>query len=312
MKKIFCTLCAGLLLFSGAGQAVAEEVSRIAAVVIDEPITTFQLDQRFAELRAVQNERITRREALNMLIEDILVEKKAKEMKIEVSDDDIAAARRDVEQSNNLNTDQLYAALAKEGVSAEMFHANLRRQILRNRLVRYSGMRSNMRPTDREVNEYFREHREDFRRPSSFRLNTVGVTFLGAGGKEKAVSQMEKIRQRLLKGEDFSAVMASLKNTPGVSSEQLGKLATEDLHPMFVAAVANVKEGEPSQVLVSSTEARMFYVVERGEDEYRKMDEVRPEIERILAGRKSQNVMGDMFKELREGARIEILLKDEG
>ena len=71
MKKIFCTLCAGLLLFSGASQAVAEEVSRIAAVVIDEPITTFQLDQRFAELRAVQNERITRREALNMLIEDI-------------------------------------------------------------------------------------------------------------------------------------------------------------------------------------------------------------------------------------------------
>ena len=123
---------------------------------------------------------------------------------------------------------------------------------------------------------------------------------------------MEKIRQRLLKGEDFSAVMASLKNTPGVSSEQLGKLATDDLHPMFVAAVADVKEGEPSQVLVSSTEARMFYVVERGEAEYRKMDEVRPEIERILAGRKSQNVMGDMFKELREGARIEILLKDEG
>ncbi|MBR5997683.1 MAG: hypothetical protein IK027_01070, partial [Deltaproteobacteria bacterium] len=75
---------------------------------------------------------------------------------------------------------------------------------------------------------------------------------------------------------------------------------------------ANLKEGEPSQVLVSSTEARMFYVVERGEEEYRKMDEVRPEIERILAGRKSQNVMGDMFKELREGARIEILLKDEG
>ncbi|MBQ4492103.1 MAG: hypothetical protein II967_02255, partial [Deltaproteobacteria bacterium] len=60
MKKIFCILCAGLFLFSGAGQAVAEEVSRIAAVVIDEPITTFQLDQRFAELRAVQNERITR------------------------------------------------------------------------------------------------------------------------------------------------------------------------------------------------------------------------------------------------------------
>ncbi len=312
MKKIFCTLCAGLFLFSGGGQAVAEEVSRIAAVVVDEPITTFQLDQRFAELRAVQNERITRREALNMLIEDILVEKKAKEMKIEVSDDDIAAARRDVEQSNNLNTDQLYAALAKEGVSAEMFHANLRRQILRNRLVRYSGMRSNVRPSDREVNEYFREHREDFRRPSSFRLNTVGVTFLGAGSKEKAVSQMEKIRQRLLKGEDFSAVMASLKNTPGVSSEQLGKVATEDLHPMFVAALTDVKEGEPSQVLVSPTEVRMFYVVERGEAEYRKMDEVRPEIERILAGRKSQNVMGDMFKELREGARIEILLKDEG
>ncbi|MBQ7249624.1 MAG: SurA N-terminal domain-containing protein [Deltaproteobacteria bacterium] len=312
MKKIFCTLCAGLFLFSGGGQTVAEEVSRIAAVVIDEPITTFQLDQRFAELRAVQNERITRREALNMLIEDILVEKKAKEMKIEVSDDDIAAARRDVEQSNNLNTDQLYAALAKEGVSAEMFHANLRRQILRNRLVRYSGMRSNVRPSDREVNEYFREHREDFRRPSSFRLNTVGVTFLGAGSKEKAVSQMEKIRQRLLKGEDFSAVMASLKNTPGVSSEQLGKVATEDLHPMFAAALAEVKEGEPSQILVSPTEARMFYVVERGEAEYRKMDEVRPEIERILAGRKSQNVMGDMFKELREGARIEILLKDEG
>ena len=130
LKQIFiaCALLAFL-----AGPAMSEIVSKVAAVVNDTIITTYQLDQTVAEF-ATQNpdypkldaagREAFKLEVLNGMIEEELLQQRATELGLSVSDDALNAAIDDVQQQNKLTRLQLIAALEQQGMSFEKYREN--------------------------------------------------------------------------------------------------------------------------------------------------------------------------------------------
>ena len=313
MRKILGAALPLALWLCGAGPLSAEVINRIAAVVNGEPITTYQVDRKIAERRPDALERSggelagLRKQALGMVIEETLIEQKVQELKIVLTEEEMAAAQADVERSNNLTTEQLIAGLAQQGMSYEAFRDNLRRQLIRVKLLRQDILK-NLRVTDREINEYFRLHINEYRKHPSVRLDTVALSAAAAGGREEAVKQLQEVRQRLVAGEEFSAVFGSLSETPGISGGDLGALNPADLNPLYAAAIAGIEPGGISEVIDTPAGARLFRVAERIPGQIRKLSEVRPEIERKLSEQKTETEFQTWSEEMRKKARVEILL----
>ena len=162
-KKYLAALAIILLLVTNVS---AEVVSKVAAVVNDAIITTHQLETALQEalaanpaaqsLDAAEKDKL-RRQLLDKLIEEELVAERVKQLRLKVSDEDVDAAIDDVQQQNKLSREQLKMALQQQGMTFESYRENLRKQILRFKLIGVE-VRNKAEVTSAEVREYYREH----------------------------------------------------------------------------------------------------------------------------------------------------------
>src|ERR1039457_1405459 len=132
-----------LLLAAFPSMVSAEVVNRIAAVVNDEIITTYDVAQE-AAIMAKEAEKKPRPEgdkpqyqtlALNQLIDKKLAEQKIRELGITVSDEELRQSLEDIKKQNNLTEEALVAALKSQGLTLDKYKALFREQIERLRLM---------------------------------------------------------------------------------------------------------------------------------------------------------------------------------
>ncbi len=121
-------LLAALILISLTTTVQAKTLSRVAAVVNDEVISTHQLDQAVMEalsrknntnqLSAAQFDQL-KETLLEQLINDKLLEQRAAELDIDVEDIELENAINDVQAKNGLSRATLIQALAAQGMTLE-------------------------------------------------------------------------------------------------------------------------------------------------------------------------------------------------
>ena len=123
LKQILCLTAVIVVLLANA--VSAEVVSKVAAVVNDSIITTYQLEKAFEKTLALNpgSENLgsaekdkMRRQLLDKLIEEELVKERVKQLPLPVSDDDVEAAIQDVQNQNNLTRQQLQEELQQQGM----------------------------------------------------------------------------------------------------------------------------------------------------------------------------------------------------
>ena len=122
MMRYFVLPLLAIWLF--ASPVTAKTLSRIVAVVNDDIITSYQLDQAVKnnlrqmtnqnQLTAAQFDQV-RTQTLDKLINDKLMEQKIKALGLEVSDAELSAAIDDVRRKNNLTEEALNNALQAQG-----------------------------------------------------------------------------------------------------------------------------------------------------------------------------------------------------
>jgi len=121
----------------------AAQVMRIAAVVNDEAISAFDIDQRVrlvvATSGARPNPELLRRlesQVLNTLIEERLQLQEAKRLNIRVNEAEVDEGIQFIEKQNQFQPGQLERALARSGVDLTTLADQLRAQISWSKLVR--------------------------------------------------------------------------------------------------------------------------------------------------------------------------------
>ncbi len=317
MKRIGI-LAAALLLLGAVGSGGAETVDKVAAVVNDRIITTRQLDVAVAEYRATEGAgRIftpaemtdLRSQLLARLIDEALVAQKVEQLGIVVGEDEIEGTIQDVLKQNRLTREQLIIALERQGMSFESYRDNLRRQMLRFKLVGRE-VQNKVEVTSQEVRDYFREHLDDYREPPYMRISrlTFPVPKSSAPRERTDIrTKAETARARLMAGEEWSSLLLEYANDGQATGGDMGEFKEGELTPVFDAAIRDLEEGAVSNVVEAPNgDFYIFRVDVRKPGSILQFDSVKGEIERTLLEQNREKRFQEWAQKLKKDAYIDI------
>jgi len=315
MKKVFL---AAVLLFVSVVSSPAETVTRIAAVVNDEIITTFQLEREVERVRSQKegagevlsedDQKTLRKTILGRLIEESLMRQRVEELGLQVSDDEVEQAIIDVERQNRLTREQLVEALAQQGLEFSEYKENLRKQILRFKLL---GREVNAKVdvTIPEIEAYYSEHIDDYRGKPFVRLSRLSFYFppdASAIQKGHLYDRALKAQGQLVAGADLDSVLKEAKPEGMVDGGDMGTFGEGELIPRFDEAVQDLEVGGVTPVIETPTGYHVLIVTERSAGKVEPLENLRAEIEAILKEKKTEERFKEWSTGLKEKAFIDI------
>jgi peptidyl-prolyl cis-trans isomerase SurA len=312
MKGFILSLAVCLLL--SALPAQAEVVSRIAAVVNDDIITTLQLDERIVdELGAETAANIATAErlvVLDKMVQETLVEQRVKQLGMSVGEEEVERAIQDVERQNNIDRNQLELALQTQGLTMESYRAKLRRQLLEFKLVGRE-IRDKIEVTNQETRNYYREHLEEYREDPFLLLSRITFvlppnTAADQRSALRALSQEALLRLRA--GEDFDQVLAAYQGDKGAEGGPMGRFGKDELTEPFASAVAGLLPGQYSEVIDTPQGLHILRLDELNPGKVPDFESVKEQITQLLIEEKRKVAIDGWVENLKKDAHIEIKL----
>ena len=315
--KRFALLATGILCFVALSPAWAEVVSRIAAVVNNDIITTFELDQAIGTQLAKMDKRPSaaqvgalRKEVLSRLIEEKLVQQRIRELKLQVGDEELDNAINNVAEQNRLSRAQLEQAVQAEGMSLDAYRENLRSQILRFKLINQE-VRSKVDVSEREIRDYYRAHLEEYRLPATVTLSAVTFPIPGKAGAAEREAIRTAAREglsRLRTGESLDQVALAYRDNFGATSKELGTIAEGELTPEFAGAIAGVEKGGVGSLAETDQAIAVLKVDDRTAAGLLQFETQRPGITQTLMDQKTDGRIKEWTQGLKQKAFIDVRL----
>jgi peptidyl-prolyl cis-trans isomerase SurA len=306
---LFCTI--------GLNSAAAQVVSRIAAVVNKDIITTNQLDQKLQEQLSKQEHQPSpaqlgalRQDLLSRMIEETLIQQRVKALNLKVSEEEIETALLDVQQKNQLTREALQEAVTAQGLAFDAYLENLREQILRYKLIG-EEVRNKVNVSEGEVVEYYRAHLEDYRMVPEVQLSALTLT-ISPKASDQERQQIRKIAgealARLRQNEDLAQVVASYNETYGATGGELGHFAYRELVPEFADAINGVGEGSFTEPVETAEAIHLLRVDKQFASGLRQFDSVKHEIHQMILDQKTDARIKEWTRSLKTNAFIDIRL----
>lgn len=300
-------------LFFAVTPATAKTLSKIAAIVNDDIITTYQLDQAVIEdLTKNTNKNqldITqfgqmKTQTLDKLIDNQLMKQQIIKLDLQVSDEELNSAIADVVLKNGLTEETLKQALSSQGVTMEQYRQKVKDEILHYKLLSRE-VNYKVLVTSKEVRDYFDQHITDYAAGEKLRLNQISYDLSVGDEKQRAKlhKQAASCREKLNKGEDFDEVLADQGDS--VTGGDMGELVEADLSQPLQIALTGLKPGEVCEPFELDGRLYMFQVISRDSDNDALFEQVKDQIRQKLKQEKSDRRLKEWKKELHENARIE-------
>ena len=305
--------------------AHAEEppvIDRIVAVVNDEIITLFDLNQILKpyekNLRAQdyspEDERENlfklRSELLNNMIDQKLADQQIKKYKIEASEQEINMTIERIKESRSLTDEDLRAKLAEEGLTIEELRENLKQQLLRSKLVNRE-IKSKIAITDEEIEKYYNDNIEKYAAENKYHLWSIFIRFSRTADeseRQMAFEKMQTILNQLKQGRSFESLANetpdSLKNPEGAD---LGLYQLDELSPQLQNIVKEMKEGQYSSILNTTQGYQIIYVQKIVATDSKTLSDAHTEIEDTLYNEAINNRYKTWLSELRKRSHIRVI-----
>ncbi len=271
----------------GQPARTSEFVDGIAAVVNKDVITLRQLAHETEHAKAglarqnipMPEDDVLRRQVLQRMITDRLLEQEAKRLNINVTDAQVEMAVQSIAQRNKLSVEQLRGEIEKSGTAWPEYLAGLKLEI-RNDQLRHRVVDNQIMISDAEVDAFLKSQNRGNR-----------LSALGAGQQQQAaepqllglaqilvavpesassaqVAQLrnkaESLLQRARSGADFAALAASSSDGPeALRGGEMGVRPLEGWPDLFLDAVRRVSEGGVSDIIQSGNGFHILKVVSR-------------------------------------------------
>jgi len=294
----------------------AEIVDRIVAVVNDEVITLIELNntlkpymEKIQSLGYSQDKEQellfkVRKDMLDRLINQKIEDQEIKRSKVEISEEQVDKTIERVKETNYLTDEQLRAALAKDGLTIEEYRSKIKDQILREKLVALK-VKSKIVITKEDIKAYYEKHIKEYGGKQKYHLRNIIMKvplFLGSEKKLEIKAKMDEILEKLKAGESFKALAAKYSESPAASDGgDLGEFEFDTLSPQLQNAIEKIKPGELTSVLDTDQGYQIFFIEKIVNTPGKTVEEMSPEIERILFNesidKKYQAWIGDLRKE---------------
>jgi peptidyl-prolyl cis-trans isomerase SurA len=249
----------------------------IAAVVNQELVTAYELNQRLAQAREDarrRNQRLPpeaefRSMILESLIEERAILSHARDSGMRVDEGEIDRAVQVIALQNQMTPAQLRARLARDGMDLPRFRANLRDQILIER-VRERDVAQRIRITDGEIDAFIERERGAAGGEVQYNIAQILIK-LPENPSEAAVaerrSRAEQAMARVRAGEDFASVARQLSEDDNRErGGEIGLRPADRLPDIFLDTVRPLQSGQIAPALLRTGAGfHVLKLIERAE-----------------------------------------------
>jgi peptidyl-prolyl cis-trans isomerase SurA len=309
-RRVAVTAALAIALAAPAGAAV---VNRIVATVDGEPITQHQLDTFVRANGAADPTLLSdaeRRRALDVLINDLLVQMESQQAGVSPSNEEVTAYIEQIKKRNNLDDERLLQALEAQGLTMDGYREQVRKELQRSALVS-KQIRSRVNVTDEEVQRYYEAHPEEFSVAESVHVEHIFFPFRQGMTMEQAdviLSEAKRAHDRLKAGEDFGKVARDAESGPaGAVGGDLGVMKRGQMVPELEQVAFRLKEGEVSAPVQGPGGIHILKVTERAAPTAASLDTVREQIkEKLYASALEDRYQRWVVEDLRKSHEIVI------
>jgi peptidyl-prolyl cis-trans isomerase C len=128
--------------------------------------------------------------------------------------------------------------------------------------------------------------------------------------KKEKKAKIDATRERLVKGEDFAVVAKEVSEDPGSAAQggDLGFFGRGMMVPEFEKAAFSLKAGEISEVVTTQYGHHILKVTGNKPAGEIPLEEAREQLRQFLVQQKSETVAEAQIAELRQAAKIDVLL----
>ena len=139
--------------FAGAANS-RETVDRVVAIVNEDVITLSEVRELALSINPTSTEAIDENAVLQQMIEQKLFEQEAEKLGIKVTEAELDASIKQVQEKFGLNEEQMVEVLKKQNLTPESFREQWRLQTLGNKLLE-SQLKNKIVVTEQEVQDYY-------------------------------------------------------------------------------------------------------------------------------------------------------------
>ncbi len=311
--KIFVML---VVLIGLAACVQAQVVNKVVAVVNNEIITQHDVDQLLAVLYAQQVQEYkgdellermedSKKDILKRMIEDKLILSRAREMGVNVSEDDVDA-KLELIKSGFPSEEAFQKTMQMQGITVSDLKARYRDQIMMKKIINFE-IKSKVSVLPSEIAEYYEKHREEFKQDEKYRVRHILIKAEDDVGFELARVEAQDIYDKLMDGQDFAEI--AKKYSHGPNKEQggdMGYIGRGEMLEELDRVIFELREGEFSSPVKSRVGYHIFKVEKIKHSGYFSLEDVKVGIEQVIFQKKLKEKLDEWLVELRTGAYISI------
>jgi len=285
-RLITAVVCAVSLL--GVSAAAAVVVDTILATIDGEPLTSYEL-KNFAtgNPAAIKLGQENPDALLDALITSRLIRREIEMRGIVIGDTEIDNYVAQIRQQNKISEEQLYQALAEQGLSAEAYRAQIKEELERAQLINRE-IRGKVSITDEDIERDYNAHLAEYTTPPEVTVSHIMLRLDPKATDSEVRRAMEKaneIHAQLDRGKDFAELARQYSEDP--AAESGGTLGTFHIGSMLDAlndTVAELDVGEYSDPVRSSVGIHIVRLDARSPTTYTPLEEVSDTIRQRLYG----------------------------
>ena len=320
IKKFLSLIFWWVLTFSVAVfsiNAQAEEpiiIDRIVAVVNDEIITLYDLNETLKpyeeniQALGYSPEKVRetlfklRADLLNKLVDQKLADQQIKKNNLTISSQEIDITIERIKESRSYTDEDLRAGLAEQGLTIEEYRENIKKQLLRGKLVNRE-VKSKIVITSAEIEKYYNEHIEKYAGETKYHLWNIFIRFSQMTDEslmQIAFGKMETVLSQLKQGQSFESLAAEAPDSPhSPQGTDLGLYRLDELSSQLRDVVKDMKAGEYSPIIEIDSGYQIIYVQKILVADSKTLSEVETEIEDVLFNEAIDNRYNTWLSELR-------------
>lgn len=306
-------------LSSVAFTASAEVIDRIVALVNEEIITEYELEQaalsfliqQGANPRVLQNpaqRQQVMQQTLDDLINRILVEEEAERLGIGVADQEIDMWVTETRTQQGLSEEQFRQTIRQYGIEFDEY-----RQIIADNLLRMRLMQARSRGAAVSESEVDAIYRRRFGSQTVERTVEVRhILLVPEPGPEGLAATMElavDLREQILEGADFATLADEFSQGPGAGDGgRLGRFRRGQLEASFEEVVFAMPVGELSEPVQTPFGVHLIEVVSAEDSVDQNVERRRAEIRAWLQQQAMERQMETLLTTLRTRAFVDVRL----
>lgn len=312
-------LVAFLFLF-GPHRGSGEVFNRLVAIVNDDVITLYELNQKMREMTGLTPEQLkekderryleARSKILELMINEKCANEKIRELGIQVPPKQIDEAIENIKRRNGWTQEDLLAMLKKDGATFEEYREAIKAELERIELIN-NQVKSKILIREEQIAQYYKEHQKDFSSEETVQL--AGIFLIRRNPEDevefsKLKAKGEDILARLKRGEDFARLAKESSQGPGADEGgDLGIFKMDQLEPELRKALEGLEVGQVTDLIIKANGVQILKLIKRQKGEAKSLEEVRENIYATLYKEEVNRRYETWIKELRKETYTKII-----